>query len=144
MPSEKRRSGDIAEDIVALYLKTDGYEVIERNYLKKYGEIDIVARKRKKLYFIEVKSKYMRGLGGAVSCETWKFTKIEEDQDEQYSPELNVHREKRKRLARIIQIFLGNYKEKYDEFFIDIYSVYLYPDRCSADIKIIPNIILSE
>ena len=52
----KRQLGDIGEGIACKYLEQRGYEVVERNYLKPWGEIDIVAQKAKKLYFIEVKS----------------------------------------------------------------------------------------
>ena len=33
-----------------------GFKIIERNYLKKWGEIDIVAVKNRKYYFVEVKT----------------------------------------------------------------------------------------
>ena len=38
------------------YLKKNGFKVIEKNYLCKSGEIDIIASKENCLYFIEVKA----------------------------------------------------------------------------------------
>jgi len=43
--TEKRKLGDIGENIACDFLKSRGFEIIERNYLRKWGEIDIVTRK---------------------------------------------------------------------------------------------------
>ncbi|TSC78484.1 MAG: putative endonuclease [Parcubacteria group bacterium Gr01-1014_29] len=59
MYSPTRNRGNIAEDLVAAYLESGGYKINARNYLKKWGEIDIVASKYEKIYFIEVKSLFL-------------------------------------------------------------------------------------
>lgn len=46
-----RHGEDIAED----YLVAHGYEIVERNWRTRYCEIDIVAKKDKTVYFVEVK-----------------------------------------------------------------------------------------
>lgn len=51
----KRSLGDDYEHIAALYLQSEGYEIIEHNFRCKLGEIDIIARKDGYLRFIEVK-----------------------------------------------------------------------------------------
>ncbi|MCD6103197.1 MAG: YraN family protein [Thermotogaceae bacterium] len=45
-----------AEDTAADYLKRKGYTILQRNYRTRFGEIDIVARYKKYLVFVEVKS----------------------------------------------------------------------------------------
>lgn len=45
------------EELAAKFLKEKGYRIIDRNFRKGYGEIDIVAVKDKTLVFIEVKTK---------------------------------------------------------------------------------------
>jgi len=45
------------EDLATEFLKKKGYKIIERNFRKGYGEIDIIAIKDKILVFIEVKTK---------------------------------------------------------------------------------------
>ncbi|MES2202959.1 MAG: YraN family protein [Patescibacteria group bacterium] len=56
MKTAKRQLGDQGEEVACKYLAGKGYTVLERNYLKPWGEIDILAEKAKRLYFIEVKS----------------------------------------------------------------------------------------
>ena len=51
-----REIGNIAEDKAIEFLKINGYEIIDRNFYTKFGEIDIVAKKDGVLHFIEVKS----------------------------------------------------------------------------------------
>jgi putative endonuclease len=51
--------GNKGEDLAAKYLKSEGYEIIDRNYRFHKGEIDIVARDTESNYlvFVEVKSR---------------------------------------------------------------------------------------
>src|SRR3990167_9989 len=62
MITEKRKLGDLGEEIAANYLKNKGYKILARNYQKPWGEIDIVARNvsRETFVFIEVKSQKAR------------------------------------------------------------------------------------
>ena len=48
--------GQIAEDQIAQAYARNGFEIVDRRFKTREGEIDIVARHKKKLYFIEVKS----------------------------------------------------------------------------------------
>jgi putative endonuclease len=51
------------EDLAADYLKNKGYKIIERNYRKGYGEIDIVSTKNNLLVFVEVKTRTSNAFG---------------------------------------------------------------------------------
>jgi len=51
-----RAVGDKAETLTCKYLSEKGFEIIERNFYSRFGEIDIIASKSKVLHFIEVKS----------------------------------------------------------------------------------------
>jgi len=48
--------GNLAEEKACKYLKSLGYEIKERNFYSKFGEIDIIALKDRILHFVEVKS----------------------------------------------------------------------------------------
>ena len=55
MTVARRRTGEIAEELVARRLAAAGWEIVERNARTRYGEIDIVARDGRALVFVEVK-----------------------------------------------------------------------------------------
>lgn len=50
-------TGHVAEKVAADYLKNEGFKIVELNWKTRYCEIDIVARKAKTIYFVEVKSR---------------------------------------------------------------------------------------
>lgn len=49
--------GDWGEDAAAKYLVSCGYEIIDRNWRTRFGEIDIIAKDGATLVFVEVKAK---------------------------------------------------------------------------------------
>lgn len=48
--------GNYIEALASAYLSREGYQIIARNYAYMGGELDIVARDRETLVFVEVKS----------------------------------------------------------------------------------------
>jgi putative endonuclease len=58
--AEHNDLGRIGENIARTFLMKQGFSVLETNYRTRYGEIDIVVKKDKKLHFIEVKSVKVR------------------------------------------------------------------------------------
>lgn len=52
-PQEKGRLGEKA---ATKYLDSLGYKILETNFTSKYGEIDIIAKSKTTLIFIEVKN----------------------------------------------------------------------------------------
>ena len=55
MPSDKKLLGAFGEDAACAYLKRRGYRIVGRNYACRHGEIDIIARNRRYVVFVEVK-----------------------------------------------------------------------------------------
>jgi len=51
----RKEKGDHAEQLVCQYLLDNGFVIVARNYRKRYGEIDIIAKKNDLLVFVEVK-----------------------------------------------------------------------------------------
>lgn len=61
-----RAIGDIGEDMACRYLKRKKYKIVERNFYCKSGEIDIIAMKNAKYFFVEVKLRQNRKYGTAL------------------------------------------------------------------------------
>jgi len=52
-----KEAGQQAELLAAEHLKRHGYHIIEKNFACKLGEIDIIARHKGELVFVEVRSR---------------------------------------------------------------------------------------
>jgi len=136
--SETQKIGEIGENIATRFLMKRGFSVLDRNYTKKWGEIDIVAEKDNKLYFIEVKS---------VSRETLNtfIPKSYNDSDERYEhrPEDNMHPWKLKRLSRTIQTYLLSKNiDEGKEWQVDLLVVYICQKEKKVKVKVVSDIIL--
>lgn len=128
--SETQKVGEIGENIAVKFLVKHGFAVLERNYTKKWGEIDIVAQKDSKIYFTEVKSINADPNVNSVII------------DGGYRPEDNMHPRKLQRLARVIQTYLISTKLDEREWQVDLLVVYLNMKNKTARIKVVKDIIL--
>lgn len=54
---DAERRGRRAEDVAAMLLRAKGYRILARRYRTPAGEIDLVARRRKRIAFVEVKER---------------------------------------------------------------------------------------
>lgn len=57
MSKEKIELGKKGETLALKYLKRHGYKILEQNYRSQFGEIDIIAKDKDVLAFIEVKTR---------------------------------------------------------------------------------------
>jgi putative endonuclease len=53
----RRRFGDFGERVAASHLEAKGYEILERNWSVREGEIDLIASRGRDLVFVEVRSR---------------------------------------------------------------------------------------
>ncbi len=60
---EKKELGRRGEEVASRFLKKKGYRIIEKNYACKMGEMDIIAKEKDALVFIEVKTRTSREFG---------------------------------------------------------------------------------
>jgi putative endonuclease len=132
--TEKRRIGDIGENLACKFLEKRGLKIEERNYLKKWGEIDIVAinKGNNKIHFVEVKT---------VSCDGIR-SKISFKMDN-YQLGNNIHLWKLQRLSRVFRTYLLD-KKIYDdrEWQFDIIVVFLDLKDNISRIKYFEDIIV--
>lgn len=130
----RNQIGAYGEQIAVKYLKNKGFAILDTNYLKKWGEIDVVARETSKtqiiIHFIEVKTvsyETKAALSHAVSHETWR-------------PEEQVTEFKLTKLSRVIESWLIEHECEL-EWQIDVVAVRVVPREKFATVKYIPNII---
>ena len=69
----KREIGDFGEAAACRFLKRNKYKILDRNYSKPYGEIDIIAAKGDTVSFVEVKTR--KGSAYGAACEAVDFKK---------------------------------------------------------------------
>ena len=67
----------IGEDLAVKFLEKKGYTIIERNFRRHYGEIDIIALFNQTLVFIEVKTRKTNKFGTPFEAITpWKLNEV--------------------------------------------------------------------
>jgi putative endonuclease len=64
MTDPRRRLGARGEELAARHLEARGFEVVERNFRTRYGELDVVARDARFLVFCEVKTRIVSRAAG--------------------------------------------------------------------------------
>ena len=70
-------TGNYGEELACQYLKNLGYKILERNYLIRGGEIDIVCQDKEYLVFMEVKTRYSHDFGlPEESITPWKIKSL--------------------------------------------------------------------
>lgn len=133
--TKKRKIGNTGEEIACKYLLKAGFQVLERNFLRKCGEIDIIAEKEEKLHFIEVKSVSREILSVAsreVSYETCG-----------YRPEDNVSQSKLKKVKKTIQLYLMEKKlSEACNWTFDVMTVLVDFNKRVGRVNMIKDIIL--
>ncbi|MDO8564370.1 MAG: YraN family protein [bacterium] len=94
--NRRKNIGPLGEELVVRFLMKRGYAILDRNFSRKWGELDIVAEQGGKIHFVEVKAMKRRRVPESVSVETHDV----------FRPEDHVHSDKLKRLGRIVQTYL--------------------------------------
>ena len=126
----------MGEDVTCKYLEKRGYTVLEKNYWKPWGEIDIVAEKANILSFVEVKT---------VSHEKSndKGSDVTHEKSSGIRPEENFHEGKLRRLHRAIQTYLLQHKVPESKpWQIDLACVYLNFETKKARVELMENVVL--
>ncbi len=100
--------GKAGEDKAAVFLTANGYKILKRNYKTKLGEIDIIARDRETICFVEVKSRTSERFG---------------------LPQEAISKSKQRQIAKVALMFLkeNNLLDSFTRF--DAVSVLFGPDK---------------
>lgn len=124
---EHIRIGITGELIASKFLERKGFEIVERNYLKRFGEIDIICEKGGILHFVEVKT---------VSRET-----VSRETGDEYRPEDNIHSAKLRRIGHAIEAYI--HEKSYDgDWCFDAISVFLSQQSKTARVFFHQDLII--
>jgi putative endonuclease len=115
-PRDHHERGDEGEILAVRHLKRLGYRIIARNYRCSLGEIDIVARHRGIVVFVEVKS---RGAGDPVS------------------PKLAITPAKKRKLSQVAWYYLQKQNLTEASARFDVVAIRGMPD--SPEFEVIEN-----
>ena len=119
-PDELCKKG---EALAGKLLKKRGYKILKRNYVSKYGEIDIVAYDKGAISFVEVKTRQSDNYG---------------------PPELAVTKEKRKRIIRAaLNYLVKNHIEDINCRF-DVVSILFKENDNKPDIELFENAFTAD
>ena len=119
-PDELCKKG---EALAGKLLKKRGYKILKRNYVSKYGEIDIVAYDKGTISFVEVKTRRSENYG---------------------PPELAVTKKKRKKIIQTALNYLViNHIEDIDCRF-DVVSILFKENDNKPDIELLNNAFTAD
>ena len=123
MPSAKRKFGDFGERIAEEYLTKKGYKVIEKNYQKPWGEIDLVAKKDNSIVFFEVKTRDKKNV-------------------EHYSAESAINSDKIRKLQKICETYLLERKYGINQLWqIDVIAIAIDKEKMESTVNHIENAV---
>lgn len=108
----KREVGAIGEGVAAAFLERRGFRIIDRNYRKPWGEIDIIAERLGVVRFVEVKTVSRESLTGVTR------------EIEEYRPEEMAHPGKMRKVARTAEMYMNETGDCRD-FQVDVVGVFL-------------------
>ncbi len=124
MGTRTRKIGDTGENIATHFLQSRGYKILERNYLKPWGEIDIICERSGVVRFVEVKS---------VSVEDFS-------RERNYEPEELVDTRKLRKVSRTAALYMENKRDK-REFQIDVVGVLLNHEKKIARCRLFEQVL---
>ncbi len=114
----KSNIGKTGEALACRYLKRRGYEILERNYKTKIGEIDIVARDGRVLVFVEVKTRKSDHYG---------------------LPEEAINAKKIRKLTQLGELYIKHKRLYKSEARFDVVGILMDRGNGSNTIKLIKN-----
>ncbi|MDH7476595.1 MAG: YraN family protein [Microgenomates group bacterium] len=113
--------GDRGEIIAINFLLSQGFKILEKKYRTPLGEIDIIANKNEKLFFIEVKTRVGTKKGFPYEA---------------------LNHKKLKHICNASQFYLLNKKNKIAKLSIGLISIILKPDYQIEKLDFYENILL--
>ena len=124
----RKEVGALGERIAAQYVEKHGMRVVDKNYSKKTGEIDLIAQEGETLHFIEVKSVLVDEFFDEYAVR------------DEYDPSVNLHANKIRKIARTSEWYVLEKKWAGDSQ-VDGCLVWLRRRDGAARVQYLPQIV---
>lgn len=127
---DTKKLGELGEKIACEYLVNKDYKILGKNYRIRFGEIDVIAKKKRRLFangdrvihFVEVKTII--------------------DLSDRFFPEDRVNYKKQRKLIRLCEIWLEKNKFPNDQpYQIDVIGVKVNSNTRKASLHHFQNVV---
>lgn len=146
--SEKQQIGQLGESLACKYLIKQGFSILDRNYTKKIGEIDIVCQKNSVIHFVEVKTIVKRNNQVSRVTNAEKPNNLDNvsretyNKEEIYNPFENITRYKLRKFSRTVEWYLvEKHVSRETSWVIDAVAVILDYETRRAKVEVLWNVI---
>lgn len=123
MSGSRRALGDFGERLAVQHLQAKGYEIVERNYRRREGEIDIIARLGEVLAFVEVRCRRGSAMGTAIE---------------------SLSRTKQRRLVALAEAYGQDHDGLPEQRRVDVIGIDLAPDGKLLSVSHIEGAVWDE
>lgn len=106
--THRQQVGKVGEEFAIQYLLQRGYQVLERNWICRWGEIDVIATENNRLHFVEVKTRFATRPDEAL---------------------LNISQAKKRRMISSAYDYLHHHNHEDSAWQIDIIAIALQSNR---------------
>lgn len=127
----RKMLGALGESVVIKLLEAKGFRLLDRNYLVRQGELDLILERSDIIHFFEVKT---------VSCETMLGRGKNVIHETFHRPEDNVTRSKLQKISKTIQIYLERRKFTERQWKFHVATVYINRKARKSWVKFIKDI----
>jgi len=126
-----KKVGDLGEKIAQKYLADRKFTIVDTNFWRKWGEIDIIAKKNDAIHFIEVKTVSYETIGKleyALSSRSWR-------------PEEQVTSRKLNQIRKAIETWLSDTQYK-GEIVGGVLALRIVPQETYSTVNYIENVLI--
>jgi len=110
----QRKIGNLGEEIAAKYLIDQGFQLIDKNYTTRYGELDLIMMESGSVVIVEVKTRTSDKFG---------------------TPESSITEEKLDRLEKAALLWFQDHPEVVDDWRIDVIAISLDHQKNVRDLQ---------
>ena len=118
MEKNNLKTGRIGEGLAAKYLKKKDYQIIDKNFRTRFGEIDLIVKKDNILVFVEVKARI----------------------GEWGNPEWQITKKKISKVKKMAQVYLIKKRPDYEDLRVDAVCLVLNIENQIAKVKHYKNV----